>query len=392
MGRHRRSDTPNSDTDHRGEASAAAAPTLDGDPARPDPTEGHPVGIALYLDPDAAERARADQAYAFARGEDSSTPAEVGRSVDLSHRHGFAPDTGGRRGPAHRRRRPRPAAAPLRTGLLGATAAVAFGTIAVATGVVPGLDDYRIGSGDGGDEPAKAAAPTGGAAPHDGTTEAGETERGDTGTSRDRERTVLPSEDPSPAVPDAPIATPEAGETEAPAPSTTAPEAGGPRDVEDPRAPSAADDVNDPESLPREIEEAERPAAPATDPPEGVAEAEVVRLVNIERAQAGCRPLETDGALAGMAGDFSRAMAEQGFFDHTAPGGTTPWDRAEEAGIADLGGENIARGQADAPTVVEAWMSSPGHRANILNCDFRTLGVGVHFGSGGPWWTQDFGY
>ncbi|MYW44663.1 CAP domain-containing protein, partial [Streptomyces sp. SID161] len=38
------------------------------------------------------------------------------------------------------------------------------------------------------------------------------------------------------------------------------------------------------------------------------------------------------------------------------------------------------------------WMNSPGHRANILNCGFKTLGVGVHFGPGGPWWTQDFGY
>lgn len=63
-----------------------------------------------------------------------------------------------------------------------------------------------------------------------------------------------------------------------------------------------------------------------------------------------------------------------------------------EAGISDLGGENIARGQADAAAVMQAWMNSPGHRANILNCDFKTLGVGVHLGSGGPWWTQDFGY
>lgn len=39
-----------------------------------------------------------------------------------------------------------------------------------------------------------------------------------------------------------------------------------------------------------------------------------------------------------------------------------------------------------------AWMESPGHRANILNCDFKTLGVGAHFAPGGPWWTQDFGY
>lgn len=85
-------------------------------------------------------------------------------------------------------------------------------------------------------------------------------------------------------------------------------------------------------------------------------------------------------------------MAARGFFDHTDPDGATPWDRAAKAGIAGLGGENIARGQADAAAVMEAWMNSPGHRANILNCDFKTLGVGVHLGSGGPWWTQDFGY
>ncbi|MGH1552957.1 CAP domain-containing protein [Streptomyces sp. L7] len=44
----------------------------------------------------------------------------------------------------------------------------------------------------------------------------------------------------------------------------------------------------------------------------------------------------------------------------------------------------MARGQADAAAVMDAWMNSPGHKANILNCDFKTLGVGVHFGTGGP--------
>jgi uncharacterized protein YkwD len=85
-------------------------------------------------------------------------------------------------------------------------------------------------------------------------------------------------------------------------------------------------------------------------------------------------------------------MAARGFFDHTDPDGKSPWDRASAAGISNLGGENIARGQADAQAVMTAWMNSPGHKANILNCDFKTLGVGVHFGAGGPWWTQDFGY
>ncbi|MEK8172713.1 CAP domain-containing protein [Streptomyces sp. M19] len=60
--------------------------------------------------------------------------------------------------------------------------------------------------------------------------------------------------------------------------------------------------------------------------------------------------------------------------------------------MADLGGENIARGQATAQAVMDSWMNSPGHRANILNCEYRTLGVGAHFAPDGPWWTQDFGF
>ncbi|MGW2896952.1 CAP domain-containing protein, partial [Streptomyces sp. NPDC001212] len=132
--------------------------------------------------------------------------------------------------------------------------------------------------------------------------------------------------------------------------------------------------------------------APAAVSTQTAVEAEVLRLVNDERAKVGCSALTASSALAGLAQDFSEAMADENFFDHTDPSGASPWDRAARLGITSLGGENIARGQADAEAVMDAWMNSPGHRANILNCDFKTLGVGVHFGSGGPWWTQDFGY
>ncbi|MET8561492.1 CAP domain-containing protein [Streptomyces flaveolus] len=125
---------------------------------------------------------------------------------------------------------------------------------------------------------------------------------------------------------------------------------------------------------------------------EAVAEAQVLKLVNDERAKVGCSPLAANSSLTKLAEAFSDDMAARGYFDHTDPDGRTPWDRAGTAGITDLGGENIARGQADAAAVMAAWMGSPGHRANILNRDFKTLGVGVHFGPGGPWWTQDFGY
>lgn len=111
-----------------------------------------------------------------------------------------------------------------------------------------------------------------------------------------------------------------------------------------------------------------------------------------ECAKVGCSPLTASASLASLAQDFSKDMAARGFFDHTDPDGRTPWDRASKAGVRGLAAENTARGQADAQAVMDSWMNRDGHRANILNCDFKTLGVGVHYGSGGPWWTQDFGF
>jgi uncharacterized protein YkwD len=121
-------------------------------------------------------------------------------------------------------------------------------------------------------------------------------------------------------------------------------------------------------------------------------EADVLALVNDEREDVGCKPLKASKELADLAGDFSREMAIEGFFSHLAPDGSSPWDRAEDLGILDLGGENIARGQESPESVVDDWMRSPSHRANILNCEYRTMGVGEYVDDDGPWWTQDFGY
>ncbi|MEU9554062.1 CAP domain-containing protein [Streptomyces fumanus] len=121
-------------------------------------------------------------------------------------------------------------------------------------------------------------------------------------------------------------------------------------------------------------------------------EAQVLALVNEERAAAGCAPLTADDRLTRAADAYSDAMAGSGVLSHTGPDGSTMASRVEAAGYAwSALGENIARGQADAASVMESWMNSPGHRANILNCSFTHLGVGVHPGDGGPWWTQDFG-
>jgi len=121
-------------------------------------------------------------------------------------------------------------------------------------------------------------------------------------------------------------------------------------------------------------------------------EARVLALVNQERASAGCSPVTSNAELTQAADDYSDVMARSGVMSHTGPDGSTMTTRVEAAGYEwSTLGENIARGQADAASVMESWMNSPGHRANILNCSFKELGVGVHFGDGGPWWTQNFG-
>ncbi|MFE9532790.1 sigma-70 family RNA polymerase sigma factor [Streptomyces sp. NPDC006691] len=119
---------------------------------------------------------------------------------------------------------------------------------------------------------------------------------------------------------------------------------------------------------------------------------QVLDLVNSERAKAGCSALTSNPKLYDAALKHSENMAAQNFFDHTDPSGAGPGDRVTAAGYQwSAVGENIARGQADAAAVMDSWMHSPGHRANILNCGYKEIGIGVHYGSGGPWWTQDFG-
>ncbi|MFC7380945.1 CAP domain-containing protein [Sphaerisporangium rhizosphaerae] len=122
------------------------------------------------------------------------------------------------------------------------------------------------------------------------------------------------------------------------------------------------------------------------------AENEVARLTNAARQEQGCGPLRIDEHLRAAARGHSDDMAAKGYFDHTSADGRSPWDRIKAAGYSsNMFAENIARGQATPAAVVQGWLNSPGHRANIMNCKLKAIGVGVHFGSGGPWWTQDFG-
>ncbi|MFJ4338380.1 sigma-70 family RNA polymerase sigma factor [Streptomyces sp. NPDC088915] len=121
-------------------------------------------------------------------------------------------------------------------------------------------------------------------------------------------------------------------------------------------------------------------------------EEQVIALVNAERAKEGCGAVTGNSLLARAAQGHSDDMAARDFFDHTNPDGAGPGERVTATGYGwSTYGENIAMGQQTAEQVMESWMNSPGHRANILNCSFKELGVGLHTGDGGPYWTQVFG-
>ena len=125
-----------------------------------------------------------------------------------------------------------------------------------------------------------------------------------------------------------------------------------------------------------------------TDP----AAAEVVRLVNVARAKAGCGPVRVDSRLTTAARLHSEDMARQNYFSHTSLDGRSPWDRILAQGYRAGSAENIAAGYATPAAVMDGWMNSPGHRANILACSSKAIGVGLgRGGSYGIYWTQDFG-
>lgn len=118
-------------------------------------------------------------------------------------------------------------------------------------------------------------------------------------------------------------------------------------------------------------------------------EREVVRLVNVERAKAGLSSLEYDWQLSRVARYKSEDMQKNKYFSHTSPTYGSPFNMMKSFGISyKTAGENIARGYQTPSAVVNGWMNSKGHRANILNSSFTHIGVG--YVASGNYWTQMF--
>lgn len=119
---------------------------------------------------------------------------------------------------------------------------------------------------------------------------------------------------------------------------------------------------------------------------------QVVTLVNEARAAGGCGPVRINSRLTSAAQAHSADQATHDTMSHTGSDGSSPWDRARRAGYTKAIGENVAAGYRTPEAVMDGWMNSPGHRANILNCQARAIGVGVAAaGDGTPYWTQMFG-
>ncbi len=118
-------------------------------------------------------------------------------------------------------------------------------------------------------------------------------------------------------------------------------------------------------------------------------ETEVVRLVNEIRTKNGLKALTEDWELSRVARYKSQDMKDNRYFSHNSPVYGSPFDMIKNFGISyRTAGENIAKGQSTPQAVVNAWMNSSGHRANILNSSYTRIGVG--YVANGRYWTQMF--
>lgn len=122
-------------------------------------------------------------------------------------------------------------------------------------------------------------------------------------------------------------------------------------------------------------------------------ELEIIRLVNQERAQRNLNPLRENWEVSRVARIKSQDMINNSYFSHESPIYGSPFKMLRDFGIRYIqAAENIAVGQQSAHQVMKSWMSSSGHRSNILNSSFNTIGVGItRDGTNGPlYFTQLF--
>lgn len=176
-----------------------------------------------------------------------------------------------------------------------------------------------------------------------------------------------------------------------------------PEETPDVEQPEETPDVEQPEETPDnppQLPDDNRPEETPDNTPEQTPEedndssqgdyaSQVVALVNAERAKYGLSALKVDSRVQQAAQVRAKETVQS--FSHTRPNGSSFSTALTEAGVSyTRSGENIAYGQSTPQQVVQAWMNSPGHRANILNESFTTIGVGYTVSGGTAYWAQLF--
>jgi uncharacterized protein YkwD len=166
-----------------------------------------------------------------------------------------------------------------------------------------------------------------------------------------------------------------------------------PEPVEPPEPTEPSPDPVPPQSGPEGPQAPPPMAAPGPDQPapnRAQLEGQLLTATNQSRAANGCSPVQIEEHLTESAQQHTDDMAIHDYFSHTSPDGRTFDRRIHESGYpGDDLGENIASGYGSAGEVQAAWMDSPGHRRNILDCSFRNVGIG--YDQQGGYWTVDFG-
>ncbi|MER5184885.1 CAP domain-containing protein [Streptomyces sp. NPDC002896] len=198
-----------------------------------------------------------------------------------------------------------------------------------------------------------------------------------------------PTASPSTEQPSAPkTSAPESTATATPSTTkTTAPKA---ETTAAPSAPSAPKTSAPKTSAPKSTATASPTSTSTSTASASGVVARIVELVNDERSKAGCSPLTLNATLTKAAQAHSEDMASHQNMSHTGSDGSSPGDRITSAGYTwSTYGENVAYGYSTPEQVMAGWMSSPGHKANILNCSFKEIGVGL--AQPNDYWTQDFG-
>lgn len=217
------------------------------------------------------------------------------------------------------------------------------------------------------------------------------------GDDSDRAAPARPSRTPSAsATPSAPATSAEPTGKPSPSRSRTSPSASPsksasptPERTADKPARTTPPPSTPPLSAPKPTRAASAPTTAASSAASGPT-ARVLELVNSERAKAGCAPVTVDTELTKAAQNHSQDMADHQNMSHTGSDGSSMTDRLARVGYQySSAGENVAAGYGTADSVMEGWMNSPGHKANILNCGFKEIGIGL--AGPGNYWTQNFG-